>query len=716
MSSLESFYKQYDCSYNAPLSCKHPLETAEQIKGARFCLECGFPATLPIEVEIKGNRGTYQVTKFLGVRDLGRLYAGVQLKNQEPVIIKEYLLPQRCFSPDEASKRKESFKRVGGVNLADGREQNFRLIQTWEAIADEEGRRCYLITKDTEPSETLGQYLKTQGAMKAPKVREFLNQALQTLIFLHTQKLSFPSNQVQKGLEHGNINLDSVLIKSEKKQPFFLIYFCDLAKWENLFIPADIPQPPAKTYKEDLESLGLLAFYLWLGRTTNYNTGKKIDPTEHELLPNNDNDLKKFIYRLLGFDAPFKDAQTARQILLNLSQENKANNIQPSTKKSQQSQKRFPIYRVLLGVLALLLLSGGIWYYLWSRGRSEKSIYSGKKLTPKFSEVNNLPEGDFYYTADRNSTWHWILEGQPKDEIKLEDLLKEPNPEVKATFKYEGIDIKTDSKEPTGRILIKKVKDKEKDFVITSLKDIITDDMDKEEIAYDGLLVFVTFSKSQNSLLRALQGKITLEQLRKIYTGKAKMWSDIAPNLPKIPIKPYVPTEVEAVEKFKQLVLNDHKKDIALFDRIAKSSTEWTGKTQRKMSEQRERKKEETGIISFGILNKTLTQCGGYPLAIVDKNNQPIQPIFRKNTGLEMEISDNFCDRNHYLDVKTFKDSYPLRYYLYVVYPKDNSLPRAGSAFADILKTLEGQCLLSKVGLVPLQPIPKSKQNNNVCE
>ena len=90
---------------------------------------------------------------------MGRLYSGTQSNNREPVIIKEYLLPQNSFNEDEALKRKETFKRIAGVNLADGREQNFRLIKTWEAIADEKGERCYLITKDTTPSETLGLYL-----------------------------------------------------------------------------------------------------------------------------------------------------------------------------------------------------------------------------------------------------------------------------------------------------------------------------------------------------------------------------------------------------------------------------------------------------------------------------------------------------------------------------------------------------------------------------
>ncbi len=82
MPSLESFYKEYDCSCNAPLSCKNPLETAQQIRGAKFCLECGFPATLSLESEIKGERGSYKVTDFLCIRGLGRLYAGIQLSNQ----------------------------------------------------------------------------------------------------------------------------------------------------------------------------------------------------------------------------------------------------------------------------------------------------------------------------------------------------------------------------------------------------------------------------------------------------------------------------------------------------------------------------------------------------------------------------------------------------------------------------------------------------------
>jgi hypothetical protein len=37
-----------------------------------------------------------------------------------------------------------------------------------------------------------------------------------------------------------------------------------------------------------------------------------------------------------------------------------------------------------------------------------------------------------------------------------------------------------------------------------------------------------------------------------------------------------------------------------------------------------------TGIISFGIISKTSTQCTGYPLAIADAKKSAIQPLFQR--------------------------------------------------------------------------------------
>ncbi len=380
MHSSVSLYQEYPCSCNAPLNCDRPWQTAQEIRGAKFCLECGFPAILPLEVEIKGSRGSYQVKNFIGVRGNGRLYSGIQLQDKQPVVIKEYLLPNRCFNPEETSEQKETFKRVGGVKLADGRIENFRVVNTWEAITDEKGERCYLITKETEEYQTLGQYLMSKGAMTASGVREVLNQALQTLQLLHTQKLVFPANQVKQGLTHGNINLESVLIKEENNQQFD-IFLCDLAIWENIFIPPAIPSPKRSKPEQDLESLGQIAFYLWVGRTTN-SSGEPLDPRDPQEWPNTDNNLKQFLYRLIGLGIPFESAKVAHQALLQLPIETDDENFQHDV-ATLPPERHFYTPLILLGMLALLLVGGGIWYYFWLVNPTNENTFSNPRLFVK---------------------------------------------------------------------------------------------------------------------------------------------------------------------------------------------------------------------------------------------------------------------------------------------------------------------------------------------
>jgi ABC-type phosphate transport system substrate-binding protein len=699
MSSTKLFYKEYSCSHNAHLNCESIIETLQEVKDAKFCFECGFPAILPEEAEIKGYRGSYRVTKFLGVRGFGRLYSGIQLKDKQPVIIKEYLLPSRSFNQDETVKRKETFRRVGGIDLADGRVQNFRLIQTWEAIAPEKGERCYLITKNTQPSQTLTQYLKQNGAMTPSQVREFLSEVLQTLEFMHTQKLRFPSNQIQRGLEHGNINLDSVLIKVENQERF-VAYLCDVAIWENLFIPPSVSQPvtKTKTHTQDLESLGLVAFQLWVGQT-------QLDPKDHQAWPNDDNYLKQFLYRLLSYNSPYGSTEIARQELLKLQQPDESRNLQLSS-DSQEQKKRFPKYWLLLVVLAFLLLGGAIGYYLWQRSKqNEGQLLEWQRRVQNFSKVDNVEPGKFTYAGEKDSTWSFILTRPSDDTTILKDVFNKPKPEV--IFNYKDI---TSNDTTTVSQPIKSVLDGETDFAITSLEELIPDnDLSKKRVAYDGLLVFVTFNVNDLSLQKALDGKISLQQLREIYTGKIKDWNQINSSLPNIPIEPYAPTELEAIQQFKKLVLNNDQQDIALFESIPKENT---SVTQNRMSQAD--KGKITGIISFGILSKTWDQCSGYPLAIVGSNKKPIQPLFRSVGRRPINSSDNLCDKANYFDPETFRVDkaanyplYPLSYPLYVVYPEDYTRQSsAGSTFAEMLKTRQGQCLLNKVGLVPLQPIP----------
>ncbi|MEA5623777.1 substrate-binding domain-containing protein [Nostoc sp. UHCC 0251] len=698
MPSFESFYQQYPCSYNSPLNCDRPFQTAQQIKGAKFCLECGFPATLPQEAEIKGNQGTYQIASYVGVRGLGRLYSGIQLKDKQPVIIKEYLLPNRSFNESETQKRKETFKRVGGVSLADSRIQNFRLVETQEAIADEKGERCYLITKGVESSQTLGKYLIEKGSMTSPDVREVLNQGLQTLQFLHTQKLRFPSNQTQLGITHGNINLDSTLIKIENNQKFS-IYFCDLAIWENLFIPPIIAQPAPAKPEQDLESLGLLAFYLWGGRTTNFLTNQPLDPRDNQQWPDTDSHLKQFIYRLIGLETPFESAETARQALLQLPKEDHAKSSARSSSASQKIEKRFPMPFILLVILALLLLGGGIWYWLWGKKITSPNQYiQWSRLVRNFSEVSNVPSGRFTYTGEKDSTWSYVLT-QPVDNSRLGELLT-TKLDARATFTYESV-LSANVNNPIKSI--EEVQTSKKDFAITSLGDNITDKLTKKQFAYDGLIVFVAFNKRDSNLANALGGQINLEQLRQIYTGKITNWQQISPKLPNLPVKPFAPNEPEAISKFQEIVLKNAPQDEALF--TAKVTKFDTTKTQNQIRSETLGGRT-TGIISFGIISKTWKQCTGYPLAIADGKKSAIQPLFQRRDRRSINPSDDLCQHDdYYVDVKTFQ-SYPLGYPIFVVYPKDSTRLPGGSTFAQMLTTRQGQCLLSKVGLVALQPMP----------
>ena len=389
-------------------------------------------------------------------------------------------------------------------------------------------------------------------------------------------------------------------------------------------------------------------------------------------MPDTDNELKQFNYRLLGYDAPFLDAHTARQELLKLSVGNQEDEEQHSGKKKRKKKKRFPILFVLLGVVAFLLIGGGIFYGILKIGKVGQRKDIGLNTTLKhtyFSQVPNIDSGEFVYTSAKNSTWSTILKEQPTKEEKLEHLLERPRQDVNVTFKHVE-SLARDNKSP-----IERVQSKDKDFAIVATTNPITesigDDMDFRKIAYDGLVVYIG-STNNNKLVRALEGKITREQLAKIYTGKIKKWSQIAKGLREdIDIELYLPPETEAVDKFEQLVFEKDSQDINKFrGKKNASTTKGTTETIRMIRRTVDRK-QTTGIISFNILSKTKLQCGVYPLAIADENGR------NKNQ--------------------------PLKYELYVVYPRDRSSERerGGLMFASLLNSVKGQCRTRINGSMP---------------
>lgn len=698
---IEVIYPEYCCSRNSPLCCDRVQQTFQEFKGARFCTDCGFPVTLAPGQKLEGRRGSYQIKTYLGARGCGRVYAGVQLGNNRAVVIKEYLLPERCFNHEEAQQRKAIFAQVAGLSPADGRIQDFRLVPIIEAIADAREARCYLITEEIA-SISLQRYLTEYGAMESAQVRNVLHQVLQTLQFLHTQKLRRPSGQIEKGVAHGNLNLESLLLAGNKLK--FHIYLCDVADWESLFRAATT-QSTKLHPADDLIALGHVAFHLWSGKTTD-PSGNPLNPRLPELWPSEDPALKQFILRLMGIEQPFESAESAR---LALGQFVMPESSQPSATVPVASNK--PVRKrwlMLLGLFGLLgLLIGAGWLFFRSQASSSTSFTKYQQLPFKeLADVSGIEPGEFKYVSEQEGTWSFVLK-QPIRNGTLEDILQRPKPDVEASFNLQGVQSTTNpQKPPDPNVLLLQVQQGKADFAITSLIDKLPNDLEKVQIAYDGLLVFVPFNKGP-TLSKMLDGQISLEQLRQIYTGEITNWQELGG--PDLKIVPQMPTEPEAVQLFQRLVLQDAAA-IGQFQSLVPSpqSTRITQEQGR-----REFAAGRSGIISFGIFSKTWNQCSGYPLAL-KTNGKPAQAL-KRATGKPITPDVNLCDKANLLNVSLFYTEqfqsqshyYPLGYPLYVVYPKDNR-QSAGRKFAELLQSQEGQCLLSQVGLVPLQPLPEN--------
>jgi len=713
VSLVEPLYLEYRCQQGNPLNCAILQQIDRKGPEAKYCWECGFPALLLEKAEIRGIRGRYRVDRLLTSRGLGRLYQGTQLSDSQRVVIKEYLLPDRYFNPAEATARKQAFVRLGGVSLADGRVQDFRLSHPWEAIADANEERCYLVTKgklDLYP--TLGEHLARHGSMGESAVRQVLNQVLQTLEFLHGQKYRFPSGQVQSGLAHGNLNLDSLLIDEQQ----FFIYVCDLAIWERLFDPstAEIVNPSPS---QDLVALGYVGFYLLAGATHNPIDNQPLDPQNEQHWPPVDFALKAFLLRLMGFGIPFENAEAARQALLKLPPAAPVTGtivqVVPEEDEEQKNKMSRPLLFVL-GALGLVLLGTLAWFLI---PKPNETTTASDELPLRYiKEVSAVPSGKFTYTGELGGRWtdlqtqkNLVSPGQT-----FPQELTKRQPKLKLIYQPESSDARA----------IQKVISGEKEFAVTSLVNPVPVELEYKEVAYDGLVVVVAFSYSEreNSLPPALNGKITFEQLRKLYTGEIANWKSLGG--PDLPVKLYMPDDTEAVRIFEQRVLKDADKINAFKnlqrkpDQAALVTNSWIGLVTRipnsremlqKVIQDFEKadSKQQIGAIAFSRLSQVFGQCSVYPLALVEEGNSPIQALIQDN-GQPVNPTTDLCNDkgSYYPNVQVFKDrAYPLAYPLAVVYPRDNSRPPVGVKFADMLRTQEGQQLLSKTGLVPLYPV-----------
>ena len=670
---------------------------------------------LPEDKDLRGRRGKYRrIGAVRQVTDQARLYDGILVFNHKPVLIKEYLLPERYFNAAEARQVKDRFATVANLNLKAGVGQDFRMVAPWDTISPPHSndRCCYSITEPIPNSVTLKEHL-TQTAMSANQVRSFLSQVLQTLWFLHHQRVRLPSGELQPGIAHGNLSLESVLIVpgsfAVAKEPDFLVYLTDLALWENLFIPSD-RQRSTSSFAQDLKDLGAISVHLLSSEAEQTEFVPRSTPSlDPQWLLTGDRPLKQFIQRLLRGE--FKNsAEDARQELLRLEPEAQPKAISAAETNVDEPQRSSPIFGFLLGLGLLTGLIGVAWIALRIiNGQAPILVITPpKETTFSDDEFSVLPD-KAQYLVKKDGIWGYVLRG--KQLVSYTQTLEQELQDRKPTL--QSYVLKPSDQEVTTQSQLGAA-----DFALTSAIVPFSKESNLTEqvVAYDGLGVFVAFSDARRdySIPTALKGKITLEQLRQIYTGKLTDAGELEESLRGQRIVPYIPfNDPQALELFKQLVLNG---DTQEFDQriqrgqFAQSRSNSYNEMLARILESFEtsRSGERTVAIGFGLLSKLSGQCAVYPLAVAEKG-EAVQPLVQK-TGQPITPETNLCNAkgSYAPDLEAFASrNYPLSYRLSVVYSPNN---QAGKQFGELLKTDEGQYLLSQVGLVPLKPLPKPQQ------
>jgi ABC-type phosphate transport system substrate-binding protein len=704
---VKPLYTKYRCVEGNPFRCEVPRETIDEDPNNRYCQQCKFPAILPPEAKLRGRDGVYQIENYIGCRGLGRIYEATNLSDGQPVVFKEYIIPDRDFSPDETKQCKESFEQLAGISLADGRVQDFRLITPHEAIADPIEERCYAISDHpAADAPTLASYLAGYGAMNNWQVRQFLNQTLQTLESLHGQKYTLRSGVVQQGLPHGNLSLYSLLIKPNLQG--FYIYLADLALWEHRF-NSPLSQPPIYSIARDLEDVGYIAFYLYVGGIVDLDNRIYLDPNQEQHWPATvQPTLRTFILNLIGIGpTSYESAEIARRALLKIPVERALDYPAIEDLEAEvKPKKKRRWWRILL-IAAAILLSLLLLAWLIFNLLKPRPDLSREALPCCIEQVAGIPAGKFNYTAEKNATWSYVLlqDNLIAKGLTLETELQKRQPKMQLNFQPV----------PTAIDGLKKVKDQESEFLITSLIGELGNDLVYKEFAYDGLAVFVAFSYADRakSLPNALKGQITFTQLKQIYTGQITNWKQIGG--PDLAIKLYIPTDQESIRVFEQRILKDDEA-IAAFRQMIKQNAPsnsllsddgitslQTFDTFRQVI--RDFEDRNIGSLSFASISRVFGQCSVYPLALVDGNKPAVAPLIKTNGEPVTPTTDLCNEKGSYSPdaIAFISQSYPLSYQLAVVYPRDNRRDPVGERFAAILKTDEAQKLLQKTGLIPLQ-------------
>jgi serine/threonine protein kinase len=363
----------------------------------------------------------------------------------------------------------------------------------------------------------------------------------------------------------------------------------------------------------------------------------------------------------------------------------------PSSIKLAPSQKLLPM---LLGATALLLLLVTLSTYLFNNKKSFIPGIASNITGESFTAIQDVPQGIFKFGG--STTWATTRQLQssidaairgvyPQFEIVYTDA---SSPDFKSVKNG-----KCDSK-PGSNAGICWLLEGDLDFAQSSIslaKSIYNEDdriktnqLKQEAVAYDAIGVVV------NPQLK-LTG-LTINQLREIYTGRVTNWRQVGgPNLP---ILAFARAESTGgtVSSFNDLVLT--KEDKLHHD-------QWQYQTVINTTEGLQKVSKNLGGIYYGAAKEVIIDsCNTKPLAIGKTPDNLVKPY---REPFQSPAACRSGQRNQ-IDTAAIKSqTYPLTRQIYVIIKtNDATRQKAGEAYANLLKTQQGQRLLEKSGFVSI--------------
>ena len=365
----------------------------------------------------------------------------------------------------------------------------------------------------------------------------------------------------------------------------------------------------------------------------------------------------------------------------------------PDPQRLSPSKKLLPALVVLT---ALLLLLPAVAMYLLGNKQQLIPGLTSNNTGASFAAIKDVPEGTFKFGG--STTWATTRQLQssidaairgvyPQFEIVYTDA---NSPDFKAVRNG-----KCDSK-PGSNAGICWLLEGDLDFAQSSIsldKSIYKNDnrvkahqLKQEAVAYDALSIVVNPKLNLTGL--------TIDQLRDIYTGRFTNWRQVGgPNLQ---IVAFARPESTAgtVSAFYDLVL---KKDDKQQFRDDKWQPQLVGST----TEGLQKVSRNPGGIYYGAAKEVaIDSCNTKPLAIGKTPDNLVKPY---REPLQSPAACRNGQRNQLNTAAIKSQTYPLTRQLYVIIKTTNlNSQKAGEAYANLLKTQQGQQLLEKAGFVSI--------------